>query len=283
MRRDVDRLRALGYPVDARPGVAGGYELAPGASLPPLVLDDDEALALVVGLHAVVNNAVARVAEPSIAALAKVVAVMPPRLRRRVDAFRTMTIPSELNAARASVELDTLATLSVACRNHERVGFGYTGRDQVASDRNVEPHRIVLVGARWYLVAFDTDRHDWRTFRIDRLRDLTELGRRFAPRELPGGDAAAFVEASITTTPAPRMIDVVIDAPASDVEARIGRWCTVEPLGSERCRATIRAESDDWAAFALGTLGTGFTVEGPSEFRDVLLDWSRRFAAAGAK
>jgi predicted DNA-binding transcriptional regulator YafY len=242
------------------------------------VLDDDEALALVVGLHAVVNNAVAGVAEPSIAALAKVVAVMPPRLRRRVDAFRAMTIPSELTGARASVDLDTLAALAVACRNHERVAFTYTDREGAGTDRDVEPHRIVLVENRWYLVAFDTDRHDWRTFRIDRLRALAEVGRRFAPRELPAADAAAFVEAGLVHAPARRTAEVVVDAPGGDVEARLGRWCTVDAIDADHCHVTIRAESYDWAAFALGTLGAPFRAEGPAEFLDVLRDWRDRFA-----
>ena len=279
VRRDVERLRALGYPVAARPGVAGGYELAPGASLPPLVLDDDEALALVVGLHAVVNSAVAGVAEPSIAALGKVMAVMPPRLRRRVEAFHAVTVPSEPTYAGTTVDLETLAAIALACRNQERVTFGYVDRDGATTERRVEPHRIVLVGDLWYLVAFDNERVDWRTFRIDRLRDLAEAGRRFHPRDVPGGDAAAFVAAGRTTRSARHEVEVMIEAPAPEVEARIGRWTTVEPLGARRCRVTIHADSLDWAAFALGTLGAPFAVTGPDEFRAVLRDWSTRFAA----
>jgi biotin operon repressor BirA-like protein len=279
VRRDVERLRALGYPVSARVGVAGGYELAPGASLPPLVLDDDEALALVVGLHAVVNGAVAGVAEPSIAALGKVMAVMPPRLRRRVEAFHAVTVPSEPSHARAAVDLETLAAIALACRNQERVTFGYVDRDGATSERRVEPHRIVLVGDRWYLVAFDNERTDWRMFRIDRLRDLTEVGRRFHPREIPGRDAAAFVAAGRTTWTARHEVDVVIEAPTAEVDARIGQWASVEPLGAHQCRAIIHAESLEWAAFALGTLGASFQVTGPDEFRAVLRDWAGRFAA----
>lgn len=281
VRRDVDRLRDLGYPVNARPGVDGGYELAPGAALPPLVLDDDEALALVIGLHATINGAVAGVAEASLAALTKVVAVMPPRLRQRVDAVRAMTVPSELAASRASVALDTLATLAVACRNNERVAFAYVDREGVASDREVEPHRIVLVGDRWYLVAFDTTRRDWRTFRVDRLRDLEALGSRFHPRDL-GVDAATFVERGLTQVTALHTVEAIVEAPAADVAARIGQWVTVEPLDSGRCHVTMITESLDWPAFAFGALGAEFTVVSPPEFAEHLDDWSKRFAAAAA-
>jgi predicted DNA-binding transcriptional regulator YafY len=279
VRRDVDRLRALGYPVNARPGVDGGYELAPGAALPPLVLDDDEALALVIGLHATINGAVAGVAEASLAALTKVVAVMPPRLRRRVDAVRAMTVSSELAAARASVALDTLATMALACRNNERVAFAYVDRDGAASEREVEPHRIVLVGDRWYLVAFDRTRHDWRTFRVDRLRDLDALRTRFHPRDL-GVDAATFVERGLTHASALHTVEVIVEAPAADVTARIGQWVTVEPIGGRRCRVTMVTESLDWPAFAFGALGAEFRVVSPSEFAEQLGDWSQRFAAA---
>ncbi|HEX5587981.1 MAG TPA: YafY family protein [Acidimicrobiia bacterium] len=279
VRRDVDRLRALGYPVRARPGIDGGYELAPGAALPPLVLDDDEALALVIGLHATINGAVTGVAEASLAALAKVVAVMPPRLRRRVDAVRAMTVPSELAASRASVALDTLATLAVACRNNERVAFAYVDREGGASDREVEPHRIVLVGDRWYLVAFDRMRHDWRTFRVDRLRELDALGTRFHPRAL-GVDAATFVEAGLTQGSARHTVEAVVDAPADEVRARIGQWATIDALDHARSRVTMTTESLDWPVFALGALGAEFTVVSPPDFAEQLGDWSRRFAAA---
>ncbi len=280
LRRDVERLRELGYPVRARPGVAGGYELAPGAALPPLVLDDDEALALVMGLHLAASQGTEEVAEASMAALAKVVAIMPVGLRRRVDAFRTMAIPSEPSSARAVIDPATLATVAVACRNHERITFGYTDREGAATEREVEPHRMVLASDRWYLVAFDTDRHDWRTFRVDRLHELRALTRRFHPRPLPGDDAAAFVAAGLMTVTARHTIEVQVDAPAGEVMARIGRWATVSEMGSGRCQVTVDADSLDWAAFALGTLGADFHVVAPPEFAGVLRDWSDRFAAA---
>ena len=162
LRRDVDRLRELGYPVEAQRGVAGGYALAPGAALPPLVLDDDEAVALAVGLQAAAADEVAGMAETSVRALAKVVQVMPARLRRRVDALRAMTVPGAWGAppAGGGVDPGVLTTVALACRDSERITFAYTAADGNRTDRSVEPFRLVSLGRRWYLVAYDLDRGD---------------------------------------------------------------------------------------------------------------------------
>ena len=171
LRRDVERLRELGYPVGAARGVDGGYALAPGAALPPLVLDDDEAVALALGLQAAAASAVGGMAESSVRALAKVVQVMPVRLRRRVEALRAATDPAGLTGPGGPVvDPAVLTSLATACRDGERVAFGYTAADGRSGDRSVEPYRLVPLGRRWYLVGYDLDRGDWRTFRLDRCR-----------------------------------------------------------------------------------------------------------------
>ncbi|WP_295121318.1 YafY family protein [uncultured Leifsonia sp.] len=176
LRRDVERLRELGYPVDATRGVAGGYQLAAGASLPPLVVDDDEAVALAVGLRTAAQSGIAGVADASVRALAKVVQVMPPRLKRRVDALRVATLAADLRPAPV-VDADALTVVAQACRDEERLAFSYTRRDGAASERAVEPHRLVSVGRRWYLVAYDLERHDWRSFRLDRMTTPRSMSR----------------------------------------------------------------------------------------------------------
>lgn len=182
LRRDIDRLRELGYPVDARPGVDGGYQLAAGAALPPLVLDDDEAVAITVCLQAGSQGAGDGLAEPSIRALGKLVTVLPTRLRSRVDALRAMTESSAWTAVPLSdVDPAVLTDLALTCRREERLTFTYTAADGRTSTREVEPHRLVSLGRRWYLVAYDLTRHDWRTFRVDRLTASATTGARFRP------------------------------------------------------------------------------------------------------
>ncbi len=170
LRRDIDRLRELGYPVQAQRGVEGGYQLAAGAALPPLLVDDEEAVALAVGLQAAAQGAVEGIAESSVRALAKVVQVMPARLRRRVEALGAMTVPASWGGeAQPSADPHALTTVALACRDSERLRFSYIAAGGEQSARHVEPHRLVLLTRRWYLVGYDLTRHDWRTFRLDRL------------------------------------------------------------------------------------------------------------------
>jgi predicted DNA-binding transcriptional regulator YafY len=200
LRRDVDRLRELGYPVDAQRGVDGGYQLATGAVLPPLVLDDDEAIALAVGLQtAVQSGTIAGIAESSVRALTKVVQVMPRRLRRRVDALCSMTVPAVWGGSAAGVDPRIVTLIAQLCRDNEGLGFSYTAAGGEHTARTVEPHRLVLLGRRWYLVAYDLGRHDWRSFRLDRLEEPHSTGARFHPRQLPTEDAAAFVRGGIAS------------------------------------------------------------------------------------
>jgi len=281
LRRDIDRLRELGYPVRARRGVEGGYELAAGAALPPLLVDDDEAVALAVGLQTAARGTVGGLEDASVRALAKVVQVMPSRLRRRVEALAAMTVPAAWDAgAPMNVDPSVLTGVALACRDSERLRFSYTAADGHETEREVEPHRVVSLGRRWYLVCYDLDRHDWRSFRLDRLSSPRGTGARFRPRELPAPDAAAFVRARIEDLWSVHDVEVLVDAPAETVSARIGRWATVEEAGAGRCRVRLATDSLDWVAFALGVVGAGFQVVSPPELLDHVHDWGRRFTAA---
>src|SRR5579871_763622 len=191
IRRDVDKLRSLGYPVEASPGVAGGYRLGAGGELPPLLLDDAEAVAVAVGLRTAASGSIAGIEETSIRALAKLEQVLPGRLRRRVSALSDAT--SAFVADGPRIDADVLATLAGSCRDCVRMRFAYVDRADTPSQRHTEPNALVHSGTRWYLVAFDLDRDDWRTFRIDRIRGRLRPGDRARRRTVPGGDPAAFV------------------------------------------------------------------------------------------
>lgn len=279
LRRDIDRLRDIGYPVRAQRGAEGGYQLAAGAALPPLVVDDEEAVALAVGLQAGALGAIEGIEEASVRALAKIVPVMPPRLRGRVEALGAMTVPGRLTSGSARVAPDVLTAIALACRDSERVEFTYTSADGERAIRHVEPHRLVCLGQRWYLVCYDLDRQGWRTFRMDRAGSVESTGARFRPRPLPGGDAVAFVRAGIDSVRSGYDVEVVIDAPADSVRAKIGQWCSVAEEG-ERCRIRMSPEILDWAAIAVGLTGAEFTVIAPPELRELISDWAARFARA---
>jgi predicted DNA-binding transcriptional regulator YafY len=281
LRRDVDRLRELGYPVEARRGVDGGYQLAAGAVLPPLVLDDDEAIALAVGLQAAIQSGtVSGIEESSARAFAKIVQVMPTRLRRRVDALAAMTVPAPWDGAGPVVDPSVLSSVALACRDGDHLAFTYTDREGEHSSRRVEPHRLVLLGRRWYLVAWDLVRFDWRSFRLDRLTEPHRTVAHFPARVLPAGDAAAFVRAGIDQLPVRHVVDAVVHAPAEDVRARVGRWGDVEDLGAQRCRLRMTGDSTDWLLMALGATGSDFEVVAPPEMVEHVRRWAARFGRA---
>jgi predicted DNA-binding transcriptional regulator YafY len=188
------------------------------------------------------------------------------------------------------VDPGVLTTVALACRDSERLRFGYTAADGNRSDRHVEPHRLVLLGRRWYLVCYDLTRQAWRSFRLDRLTEPHGDGARFRPRELPAvghlsgqeSDAAAFVRAGIENASNVYHVEVIVEAPAAAVRERIGRWSTVEPAGPDRCRVRMTADSLDWPAMALGAVGADFHVVSPPELLDRVLDWGRRFSQANS-
>ncbi|MGW6334295.1 helix-turn-helix transcriptional regulator [Nocardia rhamnosiphila] len=285
LRRDIDRLRDLGYPVEAQRGVDGGYQLAAGAALPPLMVDDDEAVALVVGLQFAMQGMVEGVAESSVRALAKVVQVMPPRLRKRVEAIRAMTVPADWAGGRSAAALDpsALAAVALTCRDSERLRFTYIAADGRRSERHVEPHRLVALGRRWYLVAFDLTRHDWRSFRVDRLTDPAGDGARFRPRELPTADAAEFVRSGVDNMPHLYRIEALVEAPAESVRQRLGRWGSVKAIDAGRCRIAMTTDSLDWPALTLGSLDAEFQVLQPPELVEHIRVWGERFRRASRR
>jgi predicted DNA-binding transcriptional regulator YafY len=269
LRRDVDRLRELGYPVDANRGVAGGYQLRSGTAMPPLLLDDEEAVAIAVGLRTAAGGAVDGIEETSVRALTKVVQVMPPRLRRRVDALQAYTVPAVWGTG-PSVDATALTVIAQACRDDERLRFTYTTREGDQASREVEPHRLVSLGRRWYLVAWDVERHDWRTFRVDRLGEPTATGARFRQRDLPASDAGAFVRERIASRPTQHRVVVKVRAAADDVARDFGRWATVERVDAEWCRIVMNVDAFDWTALLLAALAVEFEVIEPQELRDYL-------------
>lgn len=280
LRRDIDRLRELGYPVRAARGVDGGYQLTAGASLPPLAVDDEEAVALAVGLQAATASSVAGIAEPSLRALAKVIQVMPPRLRRQVDALREMTVTASWGPGAAGPDPSVLLSAAQACRAGEGLALDYTAVDGAQTQRRVEPHRLVCLGKRWYLVAYDLDRQAWRNFRLDRINTVAPDGRRFRQRKLPAEDAAAFVRQSLSTAPRNYEVSAVLHCPAATARDRLGRWANLQELPGERCLLIISTESLQWAAMALGSAGAEVTDIHPPPLVAVLRDWSDRFARA---
>src|SRR5215218_2209561 len=199
LRRDMDKLRGLGYPVDATPGTAGGYRLGAGAMLPPLLLDDEEAVAVAIGLRTAAGGTITGIEETSVRALAKLEQVLPSRLRHRVTALHAVTVP--LSPGGAQVDPDTLTALAAACRDHQRLRFDYRSHDGTATVRITEPHRLVHTGRRWYLVAWDVERDDWRTFRVDRVTPRIPTGPRFAPRALPDLDVGGYTSYAVSTAP----------------------------------------------------------------------------------
>ncbi len=263
VRRDVDRLRHLGYPVDASPGIDGGYRLAAGSHLPPLLFDDDEAVAVAVGMRAAAGAAIDGIEDTSVRALAKIEQVLPDRLRRRVSALNASVVSlGGDHADRAVVDPDALGVLASACRDHEEVRFDYQRLDGDDSRRLVEPHQLVTAGRRWYLVAWDLRRTDWRTFRLDRLSSAQLAGRRFGPRPIPGGDGAAYVAASMASLPRQLEALVAVDASPGQMADALS-WVnhTVVDGGTDWCTIRLRADQLDSLVMAVARLALRTSVE----------------------
>ncbi|MEU6774146.1 YafY family protein [Streptomyces sp. NPDC046759] len=266
VRRDIDRLRELGYPVQATKGADGGYRLVAGKALPPLVLDDEEAVAIAVGLRAGAGHAVEGVDEASVRALAKLEQVLPSRLRHRVSTLQAAT--TQLTSGDGpSIAPETLTVMASTVAGHERLRFAYRDKDGSESRRLTEPHRLVSTGRRWYLVAYDLDRADWRTFRVDRVSAPFATGVRFPPRELPTGSAAEYLRQSIHRRREAYAFTVRFAASAEQVSARVPAWLGVpEDDGEGGC--VLRGSFGDhveWLAVRLATVGYGFTVREPDE------------------
>jgi predicted DNA-binding transcriptional regulator YafY len=279
IRRDVERLRGLGYPVESLTGPAGGYRLRAGTAMPPLLLDDDEAIAIAVGLRTAARASVTGIEETSVRALVKLEQVLPAHLRRRVRALQSAT--TTLPAGGPTVDPQTLTIIAAACRDFECVRFAYRGRDGVASRREAEPHSLVNLGRRWYLVAWDRARRDWRTFRVDRLSGPASTGVRFTPRDLPADDAASYVSQSLSSAPNRYEARVTLHAPADTIRKRVpAYWGTIEPLDDERCEYRTGDDDLDWLAVRVAMLGVDFDVHEPPELAEHLLLLARRLERA---
>jgi predicted DNA-binding transcriptional regulator YafY len=269
IRRDVERLRELGYPVESLSGPAGGYRLRAGTAMPPLLLDDDEAIAIAVGLRTAARASVTGIEETAVRALVKLEQVLPPQLRRRVQALGSAT--STLPVSGPTVDPQQLTLIAAACRDSECLRFGYRRRDGTGSRRDVEPHSLINHGRRWYLVAWDRGREDWRTFRIDRLTGPTATGVRFAPRTLPAKDAAAYVEQSITAAPSRYEAVVTLHAPAEQMARNVpAHWGTIEPLDAHTCEYRVGDDDLGWLALRVAMLGVDFELREPPELLEHL-------------
>jgi predicted DNA-binding transcriptional regulator YafY len=278
VRSDIGKLRELGYPVEAAPGVQGGYRLGAGAQLPPLLLDDDEAVAVAVGLRTVAG--VAGIGETSVRALAKLEQVLPSRLRHRVRALQTATVA--VPGTGPAVDADVLTAIAAAIRASERLRFDYTSHQRTPSRRDVEPHRLVSWGRRWYLVAWDTARDDWRTFRVDRMTPKVPNGPRFAPREPPEGDVAQFVQRSAGAATWRFHARVRLHAPVEHVRARLPIAVDVTPEGPDRCVAEVGSDNAQMLGLYLGMLEVDFEVLDAPELAAELAKTGERFLRAAS-
>jgi predicted DNA-binding transcriptional regulator YafY len=281
IRNDVERLRDLGYPIESTPGVAGGYQLGAGAALPPLLLDDDEAVAVAVGLSAAADGSIQGVEEASVRALAKLHQVLPSRLRYRLTTLQTavVAIPRQVPV----IDPALLLTLATACRDTQRLRFDYADHAGTTSRRTAEPYRLALRSGRWYLLGYDVDRDDWRTFRVDRIAPRLPTGPRFTPRELPPEGPAAHVDRGVAAAPWGLRARVVISAPTAVVTSRLPPAAgVVTALDDETC--VLETGSDDAPALLryLGMLDLDYSVaDSPELATEAVRQAERLMRAAG--
>jgi predicted DNA-binding transcriptional regulator YafY len=279
VRNDVDRLRRLGYPIEARPGVAGGYRLGAGGALPPLLLDDEEAVAVAIGLRTAASGSIAGIEETSVRALAKLQQVLPSRLRHRISAFQASTLPMPAHGPR--VDPDVLTLVASACRDHERLRFDYRAHSGASSRRAVEPYRLVNDRGRWYLVAWDTDRDAWRTFRVDRIEPRSPTGPRFKPRALPPEqEIAEQVARGVGEATWRYRARVIVHAPAAYVRGRLPIPVEVEALGEDRCAFEPGSDHPEMLALYLGMLDADFTIVDSPDLVDALRKLTGRYQRA---
>ncbi len=280
VRNDIERLRLMGYAVQSRTGVAGGYRLGPGAAMPPLLLDDDEAVAVGLGLSAAAAGTVTGIEETSLRAMTKLQQTLPARLRPRLDALRQATVSAA--AGGPTVDADVLVTLATACRDAQQLRFDYTTRSGEEELRRVEPHRLVYTGHRWYLLAWDSDRTDWRTFRADRIRPRLPTGPRFTPRE-PPEDVARHVIRGTASQAWRHPARVRLHAPARAIADRItpaGGLLTA--VDEQSCVLETGGDSLLNLVGYLTSLDVAFDVLDPPDLRDLLSSLADRYRAAAA-
>ncbi|MBB6629240.1 YafY family transcriptional regulator [Nocardioides sp. KIGAM211] len=277
IRRDVERLRALGYPVNATQGSGGGYQLGAGRALPPLLLDDEEAIATAVALRLAAGGTVAGASEAAVRTLAKLDQVLPARLRGEIRAIHDAIVT--LDGGRVEVDADALLGLARACRDTVRVEFGYVALRGERTERRVEPYQLVATGRRWYLLAYDLERDDWRSFRLDRMSEVRAGTWRFTRRESP--DPAEYVQRAVTVAAYPHQARVLVHAPAAEVRERttVGS-ATVEEVDERTCLLLAGSASLYSLALHVGMLGWDFEVQEPPELREAVAELAGRFARA---
>jgi predicted DNA-binding transcriptional regulator YafY len=264
LRRDVDKLRSLGYPIDSTTGVEGGYQLGAGSTMPPLLLNDDEAVAVALGLRSAAAGGLEGLGEIAVRALAKIEQILPSRLRRRVAALHAMVVSTEPSSPKVDARL--LSIIAGACRDQERLRFRYCDRAGKATARDVEPHRLVHTGRRWYLVAWDAGRNDWRTFRVDRIEARVSTGSRFPPRDPPARDLAEYVMKGMWAAP-PCRARIKLLAPAEVMAERLPPWAGVlEPIDERSCYLDSGASCYEELAMYVAFVGVDFECAEPPEF-----------------
>lgn len=278
IRNDVDRLRELGYPVLGSPGLAGGYRLRVGSELPPLLLDDDEAVAIAVGLRWAATGAIAGIEELSLRATNKLEHFLPKRIRKRVTTLARAIVT--LPATEAVVDSQVLIQLALACEQQQRVGFGYRDHAGHESQRECEPYRVVYHGRRWYLVAWDLGRSDVRTFRVDRIRPRVVLGRPFSPRVLSEAAVLAALKRGVEQATWHVRARVRVKLSADALVRRVPQAVRVEPIDETHCIANVGADSFEMLAVYLGMLGSDFEVLEPDELKAALRAVGRRYLRA---
>ncbi|WP_420450250.1 helix-turn-helix transcriptional regulator [Ilumatobacter sp.] len=280
LRRDVERLRDLGYTVDSDRGVDGGYRLGAGTGATLLLLGDDEATALAAALHSAACGAT-ELAEASLGALTKVLAMLGPDQRRRAETVRSTTAPTS-SRHDDSPRLSVLDAVAAAARDRVRLGFDYVAADGSETTRYVEPCGLVALGTRWYLVAHDTDRGGWRTFRIDRI-DAPVPGRNhFTPRPPPAADLAEYVRFDMSADHPVHRVVIEIDLPADDVREAYGTWAEVDVVSRDRCRLTMDADTFEWPTHIVTNLVAACTIVEPPEFREHVVSVAARAQASTA-
>ncbi|WP_338761820.1 WYL domain-containing protein [Nocardia vulneris] len=283
IRTDIERLRTLGYPVHATPGVAGGYRLGAGSALPPLLLDDDEAVAVAVGLATAANGAVTGIEETSVRALVKLQQVLPARLRQRVAMLTSATVHAP-EFQRTTVDAAVLTAVAAAIRASEQLRFDYETHAGTPSRRAVEPHRMVHFRGRWYLVAWDPGRADWRTFRVDRIVPKTPNGPRFTPRELSEAELADRVQRGVGAATWRYRATVRMAAPAQEIRAKLPPAVSVAADGPDHCVVQAGSDNPRMLAHYLGMADVDFEVLDGPELVEQLLATAERFRrAAGAE
>jgi predicted DNA-binding transcriptional regulator YafY len=281
VRNDVERLRELGYPVHATRGAVGGYRLGAGAAMPPLLLDDEEAVAVAVGLRSGASGSIEGIEEASLRALSKLEQVLPSRLRHRLGALQAYTVAVAPLPAGPRVTPDVLSAIVAACRDRERLRFDYRSHDGSASRRDIEPYRLVNWGRRWYLVGWDVERVDWRTFRVDRVEPLTPTGPRFAPRPLPDEDIARYVSRGVGAATWRYQARVTVHASAATVAERLPAAVgPVVAIDEETCELTTGSDNVEMLAVWLGLLGTDFDVHDAPELVEQLRIVADRYRRA---